>query len=69
MKNDQTDKLIDELKWLRAAVVNNTVKQVEVECVRKIGRALTAEEKALIHKDCLQEMAELRHLLDQYKDF
>jgi len=69
MDNDQTAKLINELKWLRAAVVNNTVKQVEVECVRKMGRSLTAGEKALIHKDCLQEMAELRQLLDQYEDF
>lgn len=69
MNDDQAGKLIEELKWLRAAVVNNTVKQVEVECVRKMGRALTADEKTLIHKDCLQEMAELRYLLDKYKDF
>ena len=57
--------LIEELKWLRAALLNNTVKQVEVECVRRLGRQLSAQEKDLIHRDCLEEMAEIRRLMDQ----
>lgn len=62
--HDRTE-LINQLKWLRAAVINNTVKQVEVECVRRLGRALTDGEKDLIHHDCLAEMAEIRRLMDE----
>ena len=61
----QTGALIEELKWLRAALVNNTVKQVEVECVRRLGRQLNALEKDLIHRDCLEEVAEIRRLMDR----
>lgn len=64
MSDEIKAELINQMKWLRAAIVNNTVKQVEVACVRRLGRALTAEEKEVIHRDCLEETAEIRSLID-----
>lgn len=66
MNNDENlAELINQLKWLRASLVNNTVKQVEVACVRRLGRSLTSEEKEVIHRDCLEETAEIRALIDK----
>lgn len=63
MSEDQLEKICEQLQWLTAAVLNNTVKQVEVECVRAMGRELTAQEKDMIHYDCLDELADVRELL------
>jgi|GEM_PF-5187567 hypothetical protein len=65
MNEEYLAELINQLKWLRASIVNNTVKQVEVACVRRLGRSLTPEEKELIHRDCLEETAEIRGLIDK----
>jgi len=65
MTDDQFAALLDRLKWLQAAQVNNTVKQVEVTCVNRLGRPLTAREKEVIHRDCLEEVAEIRGLIDE----
>ena len=67
MTEEQFTVFIEELKMLRAAVINNTVKQVEVECVRKLQRSLSAEEKDLIHRDCLEEIDEMRSLMDRQR--
>ncbi|UQZ89087.1 hypothetical protein C4J81_07700 [Deltaproteobacteria bacterium Smac51] len=64
MNEQQFALLMDELCLLRAAMVNNTVKQVEIQCVNRIGRELSAEEKDLIHRDCLQEMEEVAHMIN-----
>ncbi len=65
MTDEQLAELINQLKWLRASVINSTVKQVEVECVRRLGRPLTAQEKEVIHRDCLEETAQVCQLIDQ----
>lgn len=65
MTDVQLSEITDQIKWLTSAVVNNTVKQVEVECVRKMGRELSAEEKDLIHRDCIEELIDVRSLLDR----
>ena len=65
MTDEQAAQLLDRLKWLQAAQVNNTVKQVEVACVNRLGRPLTAGEKEAIHRDCLEEVAEMRRLIDE----
>lgn len=59
-------KMNEQLKWLTAAVFNNTVKMVEVECVRVMGRELSVEEKDLIHHDCLEELRHVRSLLEAH---
>jgi len=66
MNDRQFNELINQLKYLRAAQVNNTVKLVEVECVRSMGRQLTCEEKNIIIKDCLEEVTEIKNLLDSF---
>jgi len=38
---------------------------VEVACVNRLGRPLTAKEKEVIHRDCLEEIAEIRGLIDE----
>jgi len=63
MTDKMLSEILEELKLLRAAVLNNTVKQVEVECVRFLKRELSAEEKEAIHRDCLEEMREMRTLI------
>ena len=65
MTDDQFDALLDRIKWLQAAQVNSAVKQVEVACVNRLGRSLTAKEKEIIHRDCLEEVAEIRRLIDE----
>ena len=64
MKDKQVKKISEQLKWMGAAVYNNTVKIVEVECVRVMGRELSAAEKDLIHQDCLQELRQVRTIID-----
>lgn len=68
MSPEQFAVISEQLKLLTAAVINNTVKQVEVECVSKIGRQLSAEEKELIHRDCLEEVADIRGVLEAWLD-
>jgi len=64
MTDEELRAINSQLKWLTAAVVNNTVKQVEVECVRNMGRQLSAEEKDMIHRDCIEELIDVHGLLD-----
>lgn len=63
MPDEQLRQINEQLTWLTAAVFNNTVKMVEVECVRNMGRQLSPEEKDLIHHDCLGELSYVRDLL------
>jgi len=63
--DEQFAALLDRLKWLQAAQINNAVKQVEVACVNRFGRSLTAKEKEVIHRDCLEEVADIRRLIDE----
>ncbi|MDL2259947.1 hypothetical protein LJB99_03620 [Deltaproteobacteria bacterium OttesenSCG-928-K17] len=63
MNDEHLAQLVEQLKWLTAAVVNNTVKQVEISCVDKMKRQLTPGEKEIIHRDCLEEVAEIRRLI------
>ena len=65
MTDDQFAALLDRLKWLQAAQVNDTVKQVEVACVNRLGRPLTAMEKEVIHRDCLEEVADIHRLIEE----
>lgn len=65
MNDEYLAELINQMKWLRASMLNNAVKHLEVACVRRLGRPLTPEEKELIHRDCLEETAEIRALIDK----
>ena len=63
MTGEQFEILLERLTWVGAAMINNTVKQVELECVRRLQRALSAEEKDQIHQDCLNEVHEIMTLI------
>lgn len=65
MTDEQFSELMGRLKWLQAGQVNIAVRQTEAALVNRLKRPLTAKERDMIRRDCLEEVADIHRLIDE----